>query len=873
MRNWWSKKAFKLLGATALTPILTIAASAQSAGVEIQEGVAGGNGMFSFITNLNVDTNDLVTTTVFLGSTLFALFAAIALVRERGITQRENNALKQQLADVLAQNEQSSALIDVDDQRLVLWPNADTQPIILGNLPSATGIPVERGQFLAFGRWLEPDSAAAVDGAIDRLRRRAEGFDLNLRTYSGALLEAQGRTSGAAAFVRFVDLTGDRAMLAQLEGEHRHLASTLDTVQSLMQSLHVPTWMRSADGRLSWVNDCYLEAVGAESVDAVVAKNVELLSAEDRKQASLALEKDGTFRGRVQAIISGNRRPLDVVETRSSNGFAGVAIDASEAETAKANLERTFRAHSQTLDQITSAVATFDEARTLISFNSAFQSLWDVPEGFLAGRPTHGEILERLRSERRLSEPSDWRSWKEEHLSVYSGNEAYEVLLHLPDARTVHVVATPQRGGGVTWVYENLTDRLELEGRYDTLTNVQGESLEHLVEGVAVFGSDGRLRLSNTAFGRMWGLEDEERAAGTHIGQLAESCAEIDASSRASQVGQSHHWLSFATEITGLQDKRLQTTRRITLEGHDGGRERVYDCAVVPLPDAQTMITFVNVTDSVNVAAALTERNEALEASEVLKNAFVANMSYELRTLLTNIKGFTEVLLSGALGALNDQQSSYMGDVHDSAGKLEAIVDSMLDLASIDAGILELEVEQVDAEQILAEIRVRTGDTLAEKDLTLRSNIGKEAKSLNADRKRLTQILMALMSNAVRFSPEGSEISVSTETWQGGIAISVSDQGPGIDPEFAEAVFGRFEGQTSGGTRKGAGLGLAVVHSLVELHGGEVFIDIAESGSPDQPGTKVTCRFPREIVKRDVPSAPILADMEVTAGAEPQTLN
>jgi signal transduction histidine kinase/PAS domain-containing protein len=805
----------------------------------------------SLISSFELDAGNIVTTTVFLGATIFALFAALALVRERGRALKENTALKSQLADLLAQNEQSSALIDVDDQRVVLWRDASAAPVILGDLPGATGVPVDRNQFLAFGRWLVAESAASLDAAIDRLRRRAEGFDLTLNSVAGACIEAQGRTSGGAAFVRFVDLTGDRAVLAQLEGEHRQLAGTLETVQSLLETLDIPAWLRSSDGRLVWVNDHYLKAVGAGSVDAVVANGTELVPSADRQAASQALASTGAYRARISTIISGSRKFMDIVESKSASGFAGIAMDASEAEDAKSAMARLRQAHDQTLDQITSAVATFDTSRTLIFYNSAFQALWELPPAFLDGRPKHDEVLERLRRDKKISEPNDWKGWKEEHLSVYSGTDSYEVLMHLPDGRTVHVVATPQRGGGVTWVLENLTDQLELEGRYDTLADVQGESLEHLVEGVAVFGSDGRLRLSNSAFGAMWQLEDEQRAAGTHIAQLAEAFAEAD----GSQSGAGHHWLAFASEITGLRDQRVQSDRQISLPSADGESELVYDCALVPLPDAQTMITFVDITDSVNVANALTERNEALEAAEVMKNAFVANMSYELRTLLTNIKGFTEVLLSRALGDLNDSQTEYMQNVHNSADKLESIVDSMLDLASIDAGLLELEVDQVELEPLLGEVRVKADEELKAKNMSLTTELGEGAGVLQADRRRLVQILTALLSNAIQFSPEGGRIRMVSSANAEGICLSVSDEGPGITPEFAKTAFNRFEAENAGDVRKGAGLGLAVVRSLMDLHGGSVQIERSESG---QAGTTITCLFPRNITSKEAPPAPVV---------------
>ncbi|MEM1364645.1 MAG: ATP-binding protein [Pseudomonadota bacterium] len=843
-------RADKWLAATALSPLVLLlprAASAQSdtttpgLSSEASSTVGAENPLSTIISSLNLEATNIVTTSVFLGATMFALFAALVVVRERGRAVREAELLKDQLADLRAANEQASALIDLEDQRLVLWRDDAAAPVIMGDLPAATGLPLDRSKFLGFGLWLMPESASSIDFAIDRLRQKAEGFDLSLRTVTGAFLEARGRTSGGSAFVRFTDLTGDRAMLASLEADHRQLSATLETVQTLIQQIDMPAWVRSKDGHLSWANDAYLQAVDAQSVDDVTTRQIELLATEDRSKASQQVNENGVYRERLTSIMGGQRRRVDVTEAMAQDGFAGLAVDVTEAEEARAQMERQRSAHDQTLDQISSAVAHFDVARTLTTYNEAFASMWGLPHDMLDSQPTHDGIMERMRNDKTLFEPRDWPQWKEEFLAVYDGTEPFETLMHLPDGRTVHAIATPQRGGNVTWVFENLTDKLALEGQLSTLTRVQGETLEHLAEGVAVFGGDGRLVLSNTAFGSMWGLEDENRAAGTHISQLAEHVADGGVDNQS--------WLALASEITALRDRREGSQRQIVLErtAEDGSAlaQQIYHCVVVPLPDAQTMLTFVNVTDSVNVAHALTERNEALEAAEVLKNAFVANMSYELRTLLTSIRGFTEVLLSQALGPLNERQLEYMSDVHMSSGKLELIVDSMLDLASIDAGLLELDVQCMPLAPVCGALSQRFASQLAESDLNLICTIGDV--DVVADPQRLQQVLDQVVSNAIRYSPKGGEIRLTASQTPDHTIVVIEDDGPGIPDDFAMQAFSRFEGRNTETARKGAGLGLALVNGLMELHGGDVQLTSSSAGAENgRGGTRIACSFPHQ---------------------------
>ena len=144
--------------------------------------------------------------------------------------------------------------------------------------------------------------------------------------------------------------------------------------------------------------------------------------------------------------------------------------------------------------------------------------------GFLESAPDNALLLDRLRSEGKIAEQPEWRRWKENLLGAYRAVESQEHWWHLPDGRTIRVVANPQPKGGVTWVFENLTEKMDLESRYNTAVRVQGETLDNLAEGVAVFGPDGRIRLSNPAFTALWELPRDIVAQKMHISAIQAWC-------------------------------------------------------------------------------------------------------------------------------------------------------------------------------------------------------------------------------------------------------------------------------------------------------------------------------------------------------------
>ena len=222
--------------------------------------------------------------------------------------------------------------------------------------------------------------------------------------------------------------------------------------------------------------------------------------------------------------IDGSRRLLRIVEVASrAGGTTGYALDRTEIEVAESELARHIDAHGQVLESIHAAVAIYGADKRLKFFNSAFARLWALEEGWLAGEPSLDELLERLRDRRRLPEHADARAFKRQQVALFTSLiEPESELLHLPDGRTLSMSVSPHPLGGLIFVYEDVTDRLALERSYNTLIDVQRETLDNLYEGIAVYGSDGRLKLHNPAYRRIWGLAEADLYGEPHVSGIVE---------------------------------------------------------------------------------------------------------------------------------------------------------------------------------------------------------------------------------------------------------------------------------------------------------------------------------------------------------------
>ena len=773
---------------------------------------------------------DVAGISLIVGLMLFSTLTAVFhLTGRRQWTQRES-ALNFELAALRARLDRAELFLSAETQIVVAWGGPGDEPDIEGDLGLISDSSNLR-RVLAFGSWLAPDMAQGLDCCVAKLRDRGEAFRFTVTSLGGRHLEIEGRPVSGLAVMRVRDVSGDRLEVIRLHESQARTIGELHALWAMLDAVPNPAWVRDGEGRLTWVNAAYARAVEAKDQAAAVSRGVELLESAARDASAEARSAGAIWRGRAPAVVVGERRMLDIVDAPAGMASVGMAMDVSEIEAMRDALERQMQAHARTLDQLSTGVVIFDRSKRLVFHNAAYRQLWALDQAWLEQNPTDSEILDRLRAARLLPEQADFRAWKAGLLAAYQSLETEEQAWYLPDGRTIRTVINPNPQGGVTYLFDDVTERFQLASQFNALIRVQGETLDTLKEGVAVFGSDGRLKLFNPAFARMWTLDPEQLNGEPHIDRVARICAPLFSDEAA--------WDDLRAVVAGLQDQRMGFESR--LARRDGS---VLDCAAAPLPDGATLLTFIDATAGVNVERALTERNQALIDAEKLRNDFVHHVSYELRSPLTNIIGFIQFLGHPTVGPLNAKQLEYAGYITKSSSALLAIIDDILDLASIDADAMELSLQEIDIAQTMQAAAEGVQDRLEESELTLRVVVMDGIGSFVADGQRIRQILFNLLSNAIGFSSPGQTIDLAALRRGDEIVFKVSDQGRGIPPEIVEHIFERFKTHTTGSRHRGVGLGLSIVRSFVELHGGRILIDTALG-----EGTTVTCIFPAEGMK------------------------
>ncbi|MEA2887035.1 MAG: hypothetical protein QOD11_1395 [Bradyrhizobium sp.] len=757
----------------------------------------------------------------------FSVVAAILLMRTRVRAANNEARLRSELRSLQVEADRFRALLFAEPQVLIAWAAGDNRPQISGDIsllmPQEAQQPPQR--ILAFGTWLPPEPALQMDHAVNALREAGEGFLLNLTTSTGRSIEAMGRAIGGQAIVRIRELSGLRRELAEVTLRHKGLLEETEMLRGFAAAAPWPIWAKRAGGGLLFANAAYARATDAANPTEAVQRDLELLDSAGRSEMVRALNDNSAFSGRLPIVVGGERRFYDVHALKVTGGSAGIAIDASEATALRDALGRMAEAHRRTLDQLSSGVAVFDGQRRLAFYNDSYRRLWDLDRAFLDGNPDDSSVLDRLRAARKLQEQPDFRAWKAKLHEAYRAIEPAKDRWYLPDGRAISVVTTPNPEGGVTYLFDDVTESLELARRFDGLINVQRETLDNLVEAVAVFGSNGRAQLFNPAFAKMWNLSPEALQQRPHIETVEAWCRPLfdDAAT----------WQTLREAITGIENR---VAVPLKLERKDGS---VLDCMTMPLPDGATMLTFQDITDTENVERALRERNEALEAADQMKVDFVHHVSYELRSPLTNIIGFADLLTDPTTGPLMPKQSEYLGYITTSTSALFALINNILDLATIDAGAMTLELGPVDIRKTIDAAAEGIQDRLATDRIELKVDADPGIGNFIGDENRVKQVLYNLLANAVGFSPHDAAITLSARRTEHSVVFAVTDCGPGIPPDVKDKVFDWFESHSNGSRHRGAGLGLSLVRSFVELHGGKVRVD-----SIVGRGTTVTCEFP-----------------------------
>lgn len=682
----------------------------------------------------------------------------------------------------------------------------------------------------SFKDFLHPDDLKEVELVVDKLIHNDSSFKIKVRAAKGsAIYSFEGEPLKGKVIFWLRNVT-ESTYLEHLNAEKlQEKESLLNKLQGVLNTLPVLIWHRDQDQRITYCNLAYAEALGADP-QVIQREGMELI----QQRAAKILARKAINTNEHQFIESaalaeeeGRYFRICEIPNPLEGGTLGVAFDITELRDAEEEIKNLIDAHHEVLSHLSTAITIYDASGSLQYYNQAYVNLNNIDEEFLKTHPRLDEVLEELRSRRQLPEYVDFPSTKRKCLQqLTEQTEPTEEMVHLPDERTLRIFTAPHPMGGLLFMFEDVTNYLSLERNHKTLFNSYQVTLDNLFEGVIVIGSNNRLEIFNPNFLHLWNFKGEDVNIGQHLNVIVEKLKDV--------LDYQDDWETYKAHfIEGVTDRVPKTGQ---MKKKDGV---TINFGYVPLPNGSHLISYTDTTDTCRVQQDLHKRNEALETADRLKSEFIESVSYELKSPINTVIGFTEILKNRHFGELNERQTDYIDGILESSTKLLHLVNDILDLASIEVGHLTLDHSKIDIPLFLqntSQLVLKRAEK-NKQDITIKCE--KTVTYWMVDERRLKQAFLSLLSDALRSTPCNGKITIEASIVQDELLLSVTASGVGIKIDAPLGMLDKFT-HAEDERNEDSGLRFSLVKNLIELHGGRI-----ELISETNKGTTVNCFLPR----------------------------
>jgi signal transduction histidine kinase len=253
-------------------------------------------------------------------------------------------------------------------------------------------------------------------------------------------------------------------------------------------------------------------------------------------------------------------------------------------------------------------------------------------------------------------------------------------------------------------------------------------------------------------------------------------------------------------------------------------QQRAVRVLLVGLLLVASILLAISVRRSRRQRVALADANTRIARADRQKSEFLANMSHELRTPLNAIIGFSDVLLQRMFGELNAKQDEYVRDILSSGRHQLALINDILDLSKVEAGRMDLEIGRFSLGESISSVATMVRGRAIAHGIALSVAVAQDVGEVDADERKVKQVILNLLTNAVKFTPDGGRIALTADRKPNEVTIAISDTGMGIAPEDEQRVFEEFRQGRGGAVQEGTGLGLTLSRKFVELHGGKIWV-------------------------------------------------
>ncbi|MDR2645682.1 MAG: PAS-domain containing protein [Holosporaceae bacterium] len=684
---------------------------------------------------------------------------------------------------------------------------------------------------------LQSKDAENLSLHFNKLRKEGANFKLMVKTTAG---ERKIEICGARMIIGCVetisfwcaDVTKSSTVTESMKEELHLIHQKVESMREILDTLPIPIWRRNKNLNIIYCNKTYSDYLES-TVEKVLAANTPLIPGNLFGQGH-SLAENAKKSNRPQSIaqfitINGARKRILLHECPvSKEAFVGYANDVTSEETLTASLDKVVTANCEMLEHLPIAIVIFGENARVTFFNSAYQRLMKLESGWLHSQPTYGEVLDELRNNRQLAEQADYQAYKKSQLTLFTSIQApTHELIHLPNGKTLRLLVAPYQLGGLFFMYEDVTDSLVLQRKNNTLLAVQKETINNLYEGIMVYGSDNRLKIINNAMQKIWKLDKSlADLKGMHISEILTLIKD--------QLDYGTSWEEFREAALSNLTDRIVKTGKLTKK--DGS---IILFSYVPLPDGAHMHSLTDVTDTYMVERAVIEKNQALKIAQELRFEFVSGISIELKEPLNLLIGFSELLLHQYFGVLNEKQLEYCQCILEASNHLHRLITDLLEMVSIDIDSPSLDLSSFYIKDAVDEVVNSLEKRINEKNISIIKIYPEQNIEFNGDKIRIKQAIYNILTNAIQASSLQGKINIIITSDGDNLKIIIKDDVARFFHNKNDNVFKRSPKEMINFLNGESGVGLPLVRSLIEFHGGTLKIN-----STQEEGTCVICTLP-----------------------------
>ncbi len=722
---------------------------------------------------------------------------------KREMEKTEERFEKEQL-HILQEMAYYQMIADADNEMKIVYD--ENNVFVTGRYPEGIEL-VTQNKIQYFEEWLIEEDARKLRKAIEDLRQSGEPFFLYLTTQTKKEIEVEGRLTNMRCCIWVRNIP-------QIKMEAKKLKQQLQTQVNMLGILGEATnrrglsiWIRNSKGVLVWVNEVYANAVGIRDVKDVISRQVEILAAKELSEMLSVLHKKEIHETVTHRnCVNGMRIYHTISIPYDKGGSYGIAHDITELTQARQSLEINEGAREIVFDNIQGSILVFNDKQRLSFANAKFVELTGMDKNWLDERPYANEIFDKMRENNLLPEQKDYRMWLAELLELNEQSSVLGQEWYVQNGQKLYVKKINTGNSGLIFIIDNLTHSLELSGKVDAMQILQAATLDNLQEAVAQFGADGRVKLCNKPFAKMF-LEGIEYESEPHINDIA--------SNPKRKIKDSNHFERLRQIVLNMEPQSEETDM-IELKNGD-----IYKYTARFVEGGTKLVCYENQTHEIAFQKMLEEKNFALESTDRMKREFMAEVSQKLREPLNNVMAYSQMLDADMYGPLNQQQAELVQLMVHQCYDFKDLVDKIIDKAQIEAGNVKPKMKMAPLINLLNDTFRRVDGRLKQKNLCLNVKVPRSEISIIADPEHINKIVTHLLTESIEASKEGEKISFSCYNKEDGTYFTIYDNCP-FEIEHDGKKKSHFELQPKNGKNRYENIGYQIASGLVKMHGGSI---------------------------------------------------